>query len=117
MRFLISICLMCLVALPAHAEGFSKVSDRSVFLTLLDGRQLTRMGIKLNVTSDGQIKGRAMGYDVTGSWIWKGGYFCRDLFWGGDDLGANCQEVRVQGSTLRFTSDKGSGDFADLRIK
>lgn len=117
MRILVSAILASSLALPAFAEGFSKVQDRNAFVALMQAGQLTRVGIKLNVTPDGQIKGRALGYDVTGSWEWKGGYFCRDLFWGGDELGANCQEVRVQGNTVRFTSDKGTGDYADLRIK
>ncbi len=117
MRSIVLALLACGFALPANADGFSKISDRGTFVSLMDGRQLTRIGIKLNVTPDGQIKGRAMGYDVTGSWAWKGGYFCRDLFWGGDDLGTNCQAVKVQGNTVRFISDKGTGEFADLRIK
>lgn len=117
MRFMISACVIGLMALPVYADGFSKINDRNTFVNLMQGGQLTRVGIKLNVLPDGQIKGRAMGYEVTGSWVWKGGYFCRDLYWGGDDLGANCQEVKVQGDTVRFTSDKGSGDSADLRIK
>lgn len=117
MRLIVSALGLCLLAFPAHADGFAKVADRGKFVSLIDGRELTRMGIKLRVTPDGQIKGRAMGYDVTGSWSWNGGYFCRDLYWGGDDLGANCQEVKVRGDRLRFTSDKGTGDSAELRLK
>lgn len=117
MRFVLTALFVALLAHPAQAEGFAKVSDRNTFVSLLDGRQLTRTGIKLQVTPDGQIQGRAFGYDVTGSWSWKSGYFCRDLYWGGDDLGRNCQEVKVQGNTLRFTSDRGVGDSADLRLR
>ncbi|MFK7940102.1 MAG: dihydrodipicolinate reductase [Roseovarius sp.] len=117
MRIMFAAAISACLAMPAFAEGFSKVSDRNAFVSLMQAGELTRMGIKLNVTPDGKIKGRALGYDVTGNWTWKGGYFCRDLYWGGDDLGANCQEVRVQGNTVRFTSDKGTGDYADLRIK
>jgi hypothetical protein len=117
MRIVLSALIAGCVALPAYAEGFSKISDRNTFVNIMQSGQLTRVGIKLKVTPDGKIKGRAMGWDVTGSWEWKDGYFCRDLYWGGDELGANCQEVRVQGDTVRFTSDRGTGDFADLRIK
>lgn len=106
-----------LMSQPAKADGFAKVDDRTDFVSLLEGRQLTRVGIKLRVTPDGQISGRAFGYDVSGSWTWTAGYFCRDLYWGGDDLGRNCQEVKVRGDTLRFTSDRGSGDHADLRLR
>jgi hypothetical protein len=39
------------------------------------------------------------------------------LVWGGDDLGYNCQEVKTNGSQLRITSDKGTGDSADFRLR
>lgn len=117
MRSLCTLATLCLLALPAHADGFSQISDRDTFVSLVNGKELTRVGIKLTVSPNGAITGRAMGYDVTGSWTWNAGYFCRDLYWGGDDLGANCQAVKVQGNTLRFISDKGTGDSADLRLK
>jgi hypothetical protein len=116
MRKLITSIVVALFALPVHAEGFNPVSDEQAFVSLVDGRKLTRVGIHLDVTPDGKIKGRAFGRDVTGAWTWKSGYFCRDLYWGSRDLGPNCQAVAVQGDTIRFTSDQGKGDFADLRL-
>ena len=105
------------LAAPAAAEEFEVVSSRDGFLSLIEGRELTRMGIRLQVTSDGQIVGRAFGTPVTGAWDWSGGYFCRDLYFGEEDLGPNCQQVAVRGETLRFTSDQGTGRFADLRLR
>ncbi|MEM8776858.1 MAG: dihydrodipicolinate reductase [Pseudomonadota bacterium] len=106
-----------MLAMPALADGFSKVEDRTGFVQLIEDKKLTRFGIKLTVTPGGQIKGKAFGVPVTGAWEWNAGYFCRDLYWGKRDLGANCQEVMVQGETLRFTSDRGNGQFADLVLK
>lgn len=105
-----------LLAGPALAD-FQKVSDRSQFLQLVQGKALTRPMIRLEVSPDGKISGRGVTWDVTGNWTWKDGYFCRDLFWGGDPLGYNCQEVRASDGTLRFTSDMGSGEFADFRLR
>jgi hypothetical protein len=62
-------------------------------------------------------RGRAFGTPVTGAWDWNNGYFCRDLFFGEDDLGFNCQLVQVNGETLRFTSDQGQGIYADLTLR
>ena len=113
--FLLALAL----ALPggAMAEGFSRVDQKDSFLSLVTDRSLTRLGIKLRVTPTGEIEGRAFGRKVTGDWAWKSGYFCRDLYVGGDDLGANCQKVEVKGDTMRFTSDRGKGIHADLRLK
>ncbi|MEM9754823.1 MAG: dihydrodipicolinate reductase [Pseudomonadota bacterium] len=102
---------------PAVAEEFTVIDSRDTFLSLVDGRELTRLGIRLEVTPDGRIEGRAFGTPVTGAWQWDGGYFCRDLFYGDEDLGPNCQQVTLRGSTIRFTSDRGTGEYADLRLR
>lgn len=117
MRRMLYICLSLMLAGPAAAEGFSQVTERNTFVALVDGRQLTRFGIKLDVTRDGRIQGRAFGRNVKGAWDWRSGYFCRNLFWGSYEIGANCQAVKVQGRTLRFISDRGTGQSADLQLQ
>lgn len=101
----------------AASEQFATVSSRDGFVSLVQGRELRRLGIRLTVTADGQIMGRAFGTEVTGRWEWDGGHFCRDLFFGQQDLGFNCQLVQVNGDTMRFTSDQGTGQFADLTLR
>ena len=100
-----------------RAAAFEVVQERAKFVELLTGRKLTRLGISLNVSADGVIQGRAFGKPVTGQWRWENGYFCRTLYHGRRDLGANCQQVKVSGATLRFTTDRGTGIYADLRLK
>ncbi|WP_343080675.1 dihydrodipicolinate reductase [Ostreiculturibacter nitratireducens] len=106
-----------LLAGPGLAEEFRKVEDKDHFVSLVSGRELTRLGISLNVTPAGRIEGRAFGRQVTGAWRWADGYFCRDLFFGSEDLGPNCQVVEVKGATIRFIADRGAGDHADLRLR
>lgn len=100
----------------AQAE-FAKVQDEATFRQLVSGKVLTRPLVKLEVSPQGRITGRGAAWDVTGRWTWREGYFCRELNWGGSDLGYNCQEVRVSRDRIRFTSDKGAGDSADFRIR
>ncbi len=101
----------------AASEQFTVVASRDTFVSLVSGRELRRFGITLTVTADGDIEGRAFGTPVTGEWAWDEGYFCRDLFWGDENLGFNCQLVQVNGERLRFTSDQGTGQFADLTLR
>lgn len=68
-------------AQSATAE-FSIVSQRDEFLKIINGKQLERPLIKLQVSDIGQISGRALTIGVRGTWSWQKGYFCRDLFWG-----------------------------------
>lgn len=101
---------------PAFAEGFQRVAEKDRFLQLIGERDLTRFAIRVKVTSGGDIVGRAFGQRVSGEWAWQDGYFCRSLFWGKQEIGDNCQTVEVLGETLRFTSDRGTGQFADLKL-
>jgi hypothetical protein len=62
------------------AQPFNVVQSRDSFVSLVQGKELRRFGIRLTVTPDGTIQGRAFGTPVTGQWDWDNGYFCRDLF-------------------------------------
>ena len=125
LRIAIAAAAMSLVPLTVAAEGwslasekaaFQRIQDEGHFVDLMKQGQLSRFGITLKVAPDGRIAGRAFGREVTGIWDWRDGYFCRDMAWGSTALGPNCQEVAVSGSVVRFTSDMGRGQFADLRL-
>lgn len=108
-----------LAPLAASAQDYRPVVGQPEFVALVDGHALTQrlFKVSLNVQADGQITGRALGGDVTGSWTWQDGYFCREMIWGGDLIPHNCQTVEVGGDLLRFTADRGNGDSTALRIK
>lgn len=115
----LSLCAVvaCTVAATAARADFAKVADEDVFRDLVGGKTLTRPLIRLRVAPDGTISGTGARWTVEGRWSWRDGYFCRDLSWGGSDLGYNCQEVRVNGSRIRFTSDRGAGESAEFRLR
>lgn len=103
-------------ALPALAE-FQQVKSKDAFMALMKGKELTRPLVKLRVLPNGQIAGKGATWDVSGEWTWENGYLCRSLEWGGDDLGYNCQEVRTNGTRVRITSDRGTGQSAEFRLR
>ena len=106
-----------LLATPLAAEQRQAVTDRASFLSIVDGRALTHIGVNLIVSPDGRITGRAFGRPVTGEWTWQARYFCRSMQWGNEPLEYNCQTVDKFGNKLRFKSDRGTGEEANLRIK
>ncbi|WP_223425289.1 dihydrodipicolinate reductase [Tateyamaria pelophila] len=116
MRMMILAAMAVAISGAAKAE-LVKVDDQQKFVTAVAGKTLTRPWVKINLTPDGRIEGRGLRWDVEGTWSWKDGYFCRDLFWGGDPLGYNCQEVQVHGERILFTSDRGAGDSAEFRLR
>jgi hypothetical protein len=103
------------IATPAAA--FERIVTPAEFTETVVGRELTRFGIRLQVTPTGEIEGRGFGWPVTGEWSWENGLFCRGLDWGGTDIGYNCQAVLRDGNTVRFISDQGQGDYADFRLR
>jgi hypothetical protein len=118
MRALALAAVVCLgTALPVVAEEFRRITEQSEFIRLVADRDLTRLGIRLEVSPEGGIGGSAFGTGVTGAWAWRGSYFCRDLRFGRQELGLNCQAVLVNGNTVRFVADQGQGDFADFRLR
>ncbi len=110
-----AVATICLAA-PALAD-LTRISDRSTFLSYVQGRELSRIGISLLVSPDGTIAGRALGRDVTGTWAWEGDLFCRTLDAGDRQFGRNCQVVSIDGNSIRFHADQGTGDIADFRIR
>ncbi len=116
------IASILLLAAPtvASANDFQKVTDKGDFLSLVQDRVL-RIGIydlSINVLPNGKIKGNALGWDITGSWQWQDGYFCREMDWSGTPIEYNCQLVEAQaGQKMRFTVDRGAGDSATFRLR
>jgi hypothetical protein len=94
----------------------STSSRRGTPSCLVQGRELRRFGIRLTVTPGRTITGTRLRHAGHGAWDWNNGYFCRDLFYGEENLGFNCQLVQVNGETLRFTTDQGQGIYADLTL-
>ena len=107
-------------AIPALANDFTPVRDEGTFLSLVEGRELRlgRFGVSLTLLPDGRIMGSALGWDLTGNWDWKDGYFCRDIDWSGYAIPFNCQLVEVRDDqVLRFTVDRGTGDSASFKLR
>jgi hypothetical protein len=117
---LFAAALLSVAALPAVAETFSRISDRSEFVRTVQDKELRlgMFGISLKVEEDGEIRGRALGWDVTGTWEWQDGYFCREMDWSGYPIPKNCQLVETRGEEeIRFTVDKGEGDSASFKMR
>ncbi|MDM7932587.1 dihydrodipicolinate reductase [Tabrizicola sp.] len=120
MKRMIAGIVMLAAPVAAAANDFQAVRDKGAFLSLVQDREL-RIGLynlSLNVLPDGQIKGSALGWSITGSWNWQDGYFCRQMDWSGMEIDYNCQLVEAQGAEkLRFTVDQGAGDSATFRLR
>lgn len=106
-------------AAPVWADGYSRIIGRDQFLGTVAGKELRMwpLGISLIVEPDGEIKGNALGWDVTGTWEWRDGYFCREMDWSGYPIPMNCQLVEAEGRNVRFTVDQGAGQSASFVLR
>jgi hypothetical protein len=101
------------------AQGYQEITDKTAFLTTMGGKNLSNRlyAVNLAVRPSGQIAGSGAGWEITGTWSWQDGYFCREMFWGGDPIPYNCQLVEFNGQEMRFTTDQGLGDSASFRLR
>lgn len=112
--------VLTMAAMPAAANEFTPVRDQGAFLSAIAGKEmrLGLFGVSLQVLPDGRIDGSAQGWDVTGTWTWQDGHFCREMDWGGTPIPYNCQLVELRGdSQIRFTVDRGAGRAATLNLR
>jgi len=120
MRNILIAALLALLPLPALANTFTVISDRATFLDLVQGKELriALYGLTLYVAPDGKITGSAMGWDITGTWDWQDGFFCREMNWSGRAVPLDCQLVETRnGDTVRFTAERGDGDREAFRLR
>ncbi|MDO8883165.1 MAG: dihydrodipicolinate reductase [Pseudotabrizicola sp.] len=112
--------LICVLPALTLANTAGPIRDKTAFLSFVQGKEL-RIGLynlSLKVTPDGKITGSALGWGISGNWVWQDGYFCRDMDWSGYAIPFNCQLVEaMDASRLRFTSDKGQGQSASFRLR
>lgn len=120
MKYAAILAMMMLApASVASAQDYRAVTDQSEFLALIGNKNLTNRlyGVNLAVNPNGTINGKGAGWDITGTWSWQGGFFCREMTWGGDPIPYNCQLVEVAGNDVRFTVDQGAGQSASFRLR
>ena len=117
--YLSTFCLLIISSFPvaAVAQSDMRIKQQDLFIELTEGKKLKRFMIELSVEKNGTITGIGAGTEVTGSWNWKDGYFCRSLSWGNRDLATDCQLVELKRKKLYFTSQQGQGATAGFSIQ
>lgn len=60
-------------------------------------------------TSDGQIRGKFAGRELSGTWEWHDEFFCRTSMLGDLDLGHDCIVIEITETKMRLTMERGAG--------
>jgi hypothetical protein len=92
---------------PTNFNG--RITTESEF-SLVVGRRLTRNADFVVINADGTFTGRYSDVVASGTWEFRDGFFCRIVLQGpsGPDP-EDCQTSDLQGNTLTFTRDRGTG--------
>jgi hypothetical protein len=111
-----ALCLSLMATTVTAQETLTKKPD---FLAAVAGHvlEIGLLRVQLQVLESGEITGKAFGRGVTGTWDWRDGFFCRSMTWGDRELEYNCQQVKKEGASLIFTSDKGGGRSATFSLR
>ena len=117
MKQFVTALVVSLIATSATAQ--ETLTQRGEFLKAVAGHilEIRLLRVQLEVSDRGTLTGKACGRGVTGTWEWKDGFFCRSMTWGDRELAYNCQQVATDGTSLIFTSDKGSGRSAKFALR
>lgn len=108
----ISVSVVLLGIGSAGAESFKHIRSDKDFRKYVVGKTLSSPSGKGNfrATSDGKISGKVPKGKIVGVWQWSGGFFCRNVRIGSNELGTQCQKVEISGGQLKLTREKGKGD-------
>ncbi|MGH1414246.1 MAG: hypothetical protein ACRBB0_12195 [Pelagimonas sp.] len=92
---------------PALAEGFTPISTIDSFQALAIGKTLYLGETTATVHTGGTMTVVFKGKEISGTWEWQDGYFCRVL--ASYSTKADCQLWEHDGHDFRITRDKGAG--------
>ena len=116
-KLFIATALGMVVATTAFGGEFKRLKTKSEYLTTVADRKLVAEWGWVIAASDGTMMGQINGQPAQGKWNWQGGYWCRTISYGSNDLPRNCQTVHVSGDTVVSIRDKGKGKQTAMKIK
>jgi hypothetical protein len=75
------ITAICLSLLATSAMALETLTKRPEFVNAVAGHilEIPLLRIQLRVSDTGEISGKGFGRDVTGTWEWADGFFCRSM--------------------------------------
>ena len=86
-----------------------RITTKKEYITKVVGKKLTSGNGVVYSHKDGTLTGYFGEKEMTGTWTWEEGYWCRTVIIGGREFPHDCQVVTVLGDKLTFIRDRGEG--------
>ena len=80
-----AISITALLSSPVLSGEFRQIKKASDFNATIVGKKLVNENGTVTLTSNGKVTGSFGGKALTGTWKWKGKYYCRKIKLGGDN--------------------------------
>lgn len=113
----LAVLMTASLSLAAQAAEFKRIKKKADLYSMVVDKKLVASWGWAMLGSDGTVSGLVNGAKVSGTWKWKGGYYCRELMIGDKAEPNNCQTVHISGSDVVFIRDKGKGRQSPMKIK
>ena len=101
----------------ASDTGWQRIETNELFVVAIADKTLLGDGMEFTIHSDGRITGTVDGLQLSGSWYWSEGYFCRFAELDGEDLGLDCEVIEQSGNQMRYTRQKGEGTSSIVDVE
>ncbi|MEP6018059.1 MAG: hypothetical protein ABJ251_06205 [Paracoccaceae bacterium] len=102
-------------SVPAHADGFKRITSEAEFLQKAVGKKLWLDDNHFTARKNGQLVGKFGGERLKGAWAWNGQFWCRTL--STHTKNTDCQTWETDGKTFRITREQGKGKSLDYTTK
>ena len=94
-----------------------RIDTRAEFIDIFADEVLLGDDLRFTIHSSGGITGQTGGQDFFGSWYWEGGFFCRAVSSGEEDLGWDFEVIERRGLHMRYTRQMGQGESSVVAIE
>lgn len=101
---------MALFGLAVTQASAEEIESKNKFLELVADKKLTQGETWVKILKDGVVEGKGPeAGKISGTWEWKGKYYCRDIVIDDVPLPHDCQAVSITGDSVTFAHKDGSG--------
>ncbi|WP_298821838.1 hypothetical protein [uncultured Roseibium sp.] len=98
-------------------DVWRRIASRKEFVAAYADKVLVGEELRFTIHSTGKISGHVEGLDLVGEWYWEDGYFCRTATLNGEALALDCEIIEGCGHQMRYTREKGRGEFSIVSVE
>lgn len=107
------------VMIPTSSfADYKRINNADSFTAQVVGKKITFEGGNAIIHANGKTNGRLNKKGkYRGAWVWRNGFYCRNLIIENKETGTKCLKVEIDGVKLRMTMDKGKGRVTEATMK